>query len=101
MISKCANPACAAQFRYLHEGRVFNIEIPVPSARPADLSCHRIEHFWLCEGCVKVLKVVLDNGVVITRPLHPEVPEAPPDDERENEPQLPVWSFIGKAVAVP
>lgn len=34
MLSRCLNPSCSAQFRYLHEGRIFKVEQVVAS--PAD-----------------------------------------------------------------
>jgi hypothetical protein len=88
MLSKCANPACAARFRYLHEGRIFNIEI---AALPADHRSRlfpKIEHFWLCGQCAQFLKVAQDNGIVITRSLHLELSEGTPEDEPEEEPSL-------------
>lgn len=65
MLSKCANPACFTRFRYLHEGRIFNIEI---KSGPSDGRAHlHIEHFWLCESCARMLKVVWVDGKVTTR----------------------------------
>jgi hypothetical protein len=65
VLSKCANPACFTRFRYLHEGRIFNIEIrPERSNGYAHL---RIEHYWLCESCARLLKVVWEDGKVTTR----------------------------------
>lgn len=72
MLSKCANPACFARFRYLHEGRIFNIEVKSDSAVHPLQS--KIEHFWLCERCSQVMKVVWDNGAVTTRPRHQALP---------------------------
>jgi hypothetical protein len=85
MLSKCANPACSARFRYLHEGRIFNIEITTPATDPP---MHRLEHYWLCGCCAKSLKVVLYKGVATTRPLHLELPAAEDEEEFEEEPQL-------------
>jgi len=31
---QCLNPVCSAPFRYLREGRIFNLEIPAPLPRP-------------------------------------------------------------------
>jgi hypothetical protein len=74
MLSKCLNPACTAPFRYLHEGRVFNIELA--SVGPDNNPASKIEHFWLCARCAPALKVVVEDGVVRTRPLDAK----PPDD---------------------
>ncbi len=81
MLSKCANPVCLARFLYLSQGRIFNIQIEssVTESRPPS---NKIEHFWLCESCARVMRVVRENGVVITRPLFLQLtagtPEAPP-----------------------
>jgi hypothetical protein len=69
MLNKCLNPACDARFRYLHEGRVFSIDLVTPSFDVELPPAHRQECFWLCPKCVRVLKVVVENGVVVTRPL--------------------------------
>jgi len=66
MLSKCANPLCVVPFRYLREGRIFNVEIK----KGDNYGQIKIEHFWLCANCAKVLKVVRENGVVSTRPLY-------------------------------
>jgi hypothetical protein len=81
MVSKCANPACSARFRYLHEGRVFKIETSTVSSESDGSPTRRIEHFWLCERCVQTLEVVLENGVVSTRPLNLELPEDAPQEK--------------------
>jgi hypothetical protein len=85
VLSKCANPACFARFRYLHEGRIFNIEIKKES--PDQHAQPRIEHFWLCESCAQTLKVVWEDSVVSTRPRHLALPsparDEPPQPERE------------------
>jgi hypothetical protein len=69
VLSKCANPTCLARFHYLHQGRIFNIEMGTASSNRIS-GTRRIEHFWLCERCAQTLTVVLENGVAITRPLH-------------------------------
>ena len=66
MLSKCAHPACFAQFRYLHEGRIFKVRMP--GNGPIE-KAYRVEHFWLCNGCAKAYKLVLENGGVSTRPI--------------------------------
>ena len=85
MLSKCANPACFARFRYLHEGRIFNVEIKQES--PGHHAQPKIEHFWLCECCSRMLKVVWEDGAVSVRPRHLALPSPvrnePPQQERE------------------
>ena len=85
MLSKCANPLCLARFRYLHEGRIFNIELKTESSNYSLQP--RIEHFWLCESCAQVMKVVWEDGEVKTRPRYLALPAAKrvpqPQQERE------------------
>jgi len=69
VLSKCANPACLARFHYLHEGRIFNVETGTVASDRNSSAIRKIEHFWLCEGCTQTLTVVVENGVVSTRPL--------------------------------
>jgi len=85
VLSKCANPTCFARFRYLHEGRIFNVEIKGTSSER--YSQPRIEHFWLCESCARTLKVVWEDGAATTRPRHLALPASTrkeqPQQERE------------------
>ena len=79
MLSKCANPACSASFRYLHQGKLFRIEIVAGlDRRRATLGSdddkkkplRRIEFYWLCEDCTKKMTVILDNETgVSVRPF--------------------------------
>ena len=72
MLSRCLNPGCKTLFRYLSHGRVFTVERFVTS--PDGLNTERmIEHYWLCEPCSRSLKVVVENGVATTVPIHPEL----------------------------
>lgn len=61
MVSKCANPACLAPFRYLHEGRIFTVR-----GHGADLN---VERYWLCSSCSESMTLVLKNGRVALRSL--------------------------------
>ncbi len=64
MLSKCANPACSTPFRYLNQGKLFSIESATSSSRT-----HRpFECYWLCENCAQTLVIVMDQGIVTTRP---------------------------------
>ena len=67
MLSKCAHPACFAQFRYLRQGKVFKVRMPAAADRSSE---HRVEYFWLCENCALAFKVVLREGAVMTVPLY-------------------------------
>lgn len=62
MVSNCANPACSATFRYLHEGRLFHVAVGLaaPENEPA------FERFWLCAECsTKMTVVSCESGVVV------------------------------------
>jgi hypothetical protein len=80
MLSKCANPACLARFHYLHEGRIFKIETATVLSDGHKSPNHRIEHFWLCERCAQTLSVVVENGVVTTRPLRLQLAKSVSED---------------------
>ena len=61
MLTKCANPVCGAHFRYLNQGRIYNVPIYGPQAK----SCQwplRVEHYWLCSSCCMTLTLVFRNG---------------------------------------
>ncbi len=83
MLSKCANPTCLSRFRYLHEGRIFNIVMAALSSESNRAATRKIEHFWLCERCAQTFTVVLENGLVSTRPLHLELTEGAPKKTAE------------------
>ncbi len=84
MVSKCANPECMARFRYLHEGKLFQVDIsaekpalnrpqPLPTSKPG----HHIEHFWLCGDCAASFTLVVEpTGVVVTVPIDPPLRRA-------------------------
>jgi hypothetical protein len=76
LLSKCANPSCSASFRYLHEGKLFRIDVQVQP----DLALakgegdsyrrtlpSRLEFFWLCDSCSNRMTVVYtsDRGVAV------------------------------------
>ena len=63
MLSHCLNPACAAPFRYLRDGRIFQMEIPVPP----ESTFRQREYFWLCSTCCSTLTVVLRDGQVLVQ----------------------------------
>ncbi len=78
MISKCANPTCAARFLYLHEGKLFRFE---REAQDTELMmgfdptfrkhCAGVQFYWLCENCAASLTLVHCKGVgVTTHPRH-------------------------------
>lgn len=76
MIAKCANPECGAPFRYLREGRIFQVDRDPCGRRivgPFLISegpPHQLEHFWLCGECARTLTLAVDpERGVVTVPL--------------------------------
>jgi len=85
MLSKCMNPECLTRFLYLHEGRLFKLELRAPN-RPGG-RIYKTEHFWLCDKCACSLTVVFSQGVATTRPLQPGgAPAAPKAEEEKTVP---------------
>jgi len=76
MLAKCANPACSATFRYLHEGRLFVFEpkcdAPMrgPPAESEDwCRSQSPQCFWLCSLCCSAMTVQPDgdHGATVVR----------------------------------
>ena len=61
MLAKCSNPSCSAQFRHLHEGRLFRLE---SDRTVGEIDVARVEYFWLCDRCAPAmtLHLVEDGG---------------------------------------
>jgi len=85
MLSKCANPVCLSRLHYLREGRIFKIETSSITSDKSPSSSRRIEYFWLCASCVQSLEVVVENGVVTTRPLHLQLAEGARQEDSEGK----------------
>ena len=73
MLQKCVNPECDAQFRYLHQGKIFEVETQYlgsraanPQGRPGNGKGH-VERCWLCDRCAahNILRFDADRGVVM------------------------------------
>jgi hypothetical protein len=62
MVATCANPDCRAEFRYLHDGKIFSLEPRLVAAADADFqaSTAPTEHFWLCGACSRIMTLVFD-----------------------------------------
>ena len=59
MLSKCANPACASRFLYLHQGRLFHLNpTPEVEAVGGDFVRALYERFWLCAECCQRMTLV-------------------------------------------
>jgi hypothetical protein len=77
MLSKCANPDCSTPFLYLHQGKLFRIEVQAKSNRPSPdplgsekKPARRMEYFWLCDSCSAQMEVTYREDVgVATVPL--------------------------------
>ncbi len=71
MLSKCANPVCSATFRYLHQGRIFQL-VPSPAVEMAapEKGLLLVERFWLCDACSKEMNIIWDGAQakVVRRP---------------------------------
>jgi hypothetical protein len=67
MLSKCANPGCTATFLYLHQGKLFRLDISTDvlaasSTSPKTRAAPRVEFFWLCSECAAELTIDYDQG---------------------------------------
>lgn len=86
---KCANPECAIAFHWLAGGKFFrfrSIDEPGNLTNSAAqalervlwLPClghHEVKHYWLCEGCARVLTLAYNEGQgVVVKALRPELP---------------------------
>jgi len=63
MLAKCSNAWCSATFRYLDEGRLFQLETD-PTLESS--KTRATEYFWLCKGCSTgmTLRLAQDGSVV-------------------------------------
>jgi hypothetical protein len=63
MLSKCANPTCATAFRYLHEGKLYVIDLRGPARQKPRCSSRsgQLEYAWLCSSCSLYLTIQIDE----------------------------------------
>ena len=71
MLSKCANPGCAATFLYLHQGKLFRLDTSIAVVASTSLAerkkpSRRIEFFWLCHPCAAELTLGYKRETGIT-----------------------------------
>jgi hypothetical protein len=85
MLAKCANPICGAHFRYLKQGRIYNVPIYGPDGRSRS-GPQRVEHFWLCSNCCITLTLVWRDGRAEVQERHPLLTEG---STRKVHPELP------------
>ena len=75
MLSKCANPACYEPFRYLRDGKLFEIESKVGPklvGKGEQKAVRKVEFFWLCGHCSTELMVIYDEERgIVTVPIVP------------------------------
>lgn len=78
MISKCANPACAAPFHYMRDGKLFRMEydaerqaIGPQFGELPKKAVRKVEHFWLCGSCSLSMTLIMSGGKVETVALEP------------------------------
>jgi len=77
MLAKCTDPACSAEFRYLHEGNLFRLEID-PTVRPSRTK--PTEYFWLCSRCSLAMTLRLGEDGTVGAVLLPEPTPGVPDN---------------------
>ena len=61
MLSKCANPDCAAPFDHRH-GRFFRFHRPPQDGQLAT-NAHSVQHFWLCKSCSEIFTLEYASGL--------------------------------------
>ena len=67
VLNKCANPACSAQFRYLHQGKLFEVEIQYAESPTVDGQTKAVhgkghaERCWLCDDCAAYVTLRFDT----------------------------------------
>jgi len=66
MLDKCANPACAAKFHRLSEGRLFVSETEVEyQSSPSECHAAQLQYFWLCGSCCRTMTVTVQKGKTV------------------------------------
>jgi hypothetical protein len=71
MVSNCLNPACRVPFSHARNGRLFSVDRLLTQSGNHS-SERRAEQYWLCDTCSQVLKVVVENGSILTVPIDVE-----------------------------
>ena len=75
MVSRCANPSCNAEFKYLHEGHLFQFA----SAGTLNGPCQSRLNFafwWLCPRCCTSMTLVQNGPTGVKLILLPRVAES-------------------------
>lgn len=73
MVSKCANPDCAATYLYFHTGRLFRVETAAAHLKQqledeigTKKPLRHLEFYWLCDACAGGLTLAFEKGVGIS-----------------------------------
>jgi hypothetical protein len=72
VLHKCANPACSAKFRYVQQGRLFEVETqyfgsPFVDERGKSREARKhVEHYWLCDRCAVHITLRFDQKLGLT-----------------------------------
>jgi len=77
VLNKCANPVCSAQFRFLHQGKLFEVEVQYAESLTSDGQTKsgngkgHVERCWLCDECAARITLRFDarRGVVMVSSL--------------------------------
>lgn len=86
MLSKCANPECTEQFRYLHLGKLFYLSPSIGLEMSNWDSCEVFhERFWLCDQCSRTMTLVWDGTHAKIVSL-PDPSKLPKSNESTNHP---------------
>jgi hypothetical protein len=68
MVKTCANPVCAAPFRYWRGGKLFRCDVRTPCEPCPDVPDHICQpkltrssaFFWLCKNCCSTMTLSFD-----------------------------------------
>jgi len=78
VLSKCANPECSEQFRYLYQGKLYCL-IPTPEVQAVGSAMipTLYERFWLCARCSKTMTLIWGGTQALVVPLPPKPVSTP------------------------
>jgi hypothetical protein len=62
MVSRCVNPSCETEFRYLHEGRLYHFPLSERKAQGfGSQATATVPFWWLCSQCCASFVAVPDD----------------------------------------
>ena len=62
MVSRCANPSCETEFRYLHEGRLYHFALCDRKPGASGQTDSTVPFWWLCSRCCVSFVLVPDDS---------------------------------------